>query len=66
MVTIAVLWLVFCLLIFRSGFSSAWEYFGGIVGLGVIYVAWVSVASARGTRVEQGTEAPFVTGEPVE
>lgn len=64
-VTIAVLWLVFCLLIFRSGFSSAWEYFGGIVGLGVIYVAWVLLAGAR-KKSADSTETPLVTGAPLE
>jgi amino acid transporter len=64
-VTIAILWLAFCLLIFRSGFSSAWEYFGGIVGLGVIYVAWVLIADTR-KNSSDSAEKPVVTGAPIE
>jgi len=64
-VGLAVIWLVFCLSIFRSGFSSAWTYFGGIVGLGVIYVAWVLLAGP-GKSSDDSAENPLVADTSLE
>lgn len=40
-VVVAVVWLLFALAIFRAGFGSAWEYVGGMVVVGAIYMLWV-------------------------
>ena len=51
-VTIAILWLIFALAIFRAGFASAWEYFGAMVVLGIIYVVYA--VGIRKSEVEPG------------
>ena len=52
-VTIAILWLLFALAIFRAGFTSAWEYFGGMVVLGIVYVVYA--VGIRKSEAEPGT-----------
>jgi amino acid transporter len=51
-IAIAILWLVFALAIFRAGFASAWEYFGGMVVLGIIYVVYA--VGVRRSEIEPG------------
>jgi amino acid transporter len=35
---VAIVWLAFALSVFRSGFSTAWEYTGAVVVVGVVFV----------------------------
>ena len=53
-IAIAILWLVFALAIFRAGFASAWEYFGGMVVLGIVYVVYA--VGVRKSESEPGVD----------
>lgn len=54
-IVLSLVWLVFELSIFRdASFAVSWEYVGGMVAIGLIYLAWLLTA---GRRVWQAEDA---------
>jgi amino acid transporter len=55
-VVLAIVWLLFAMSVFRYGFGPVWEYVGGLVVVGFIYMAWVLTHQPKWAHDQSGTE----------